>query len=81
MQAKVHLETACGCERSFFLNYDKISDVPKEYRVPIKATVIPWKAGRITPMEVHSLRIFKLLRYELRSTRRIELWYEEEVNG
>ena len=32
-------------------------------------------------MEVHSLRIFKLLRYELRSTRRIELWYEEEVNG
>jgi hypothetical protein len=79
LQAKIHLETACGCERSFFLNYDKISDVPKEYRVPIKATVLPWQADRL--FEVHSLRTFKMLRYELRSTRRIEVWYEEECNA
>jgi hypothetical protein len=55
--------------------------VTREVRVPIKATVIPWKAGRITPMEVHSLRIFKLVKYEGKSSRRIELWFEEEVNG
>jgi hypothetical protein len=81
LQAKIHLETACGCARSFFLSFDKISEVPREYRVPIKATVIPWKAGRLTPMEVHSFRAFKMLRYELRSTRRIEVWYEEFING
>ena len=32
-------------------------------------------------MEVHSLRIFKLVKYEGKSSRRIELWFEEEVNG
>ena len=81
MQAKIHLETACGCERSFFLNFEKISDVPREYRVPIKATIIPWRAGRMAPMEVHSTRAFNMLRYELRSTRRIEVWYAEEFYG
>jgi hypothetical protein len=53
--------------------------MPREVRVPVRATYIPWKAGRITPTEAHSLRSFKLVRYEMRSSRRIELWYEEEV--
>ena len=78
MLAKINLKTVCGCTHEYFRRVDY---VPREVRVPIKATVIPWRAGRITPMEVHSLRLFKLVRYEGKSSRRVELWCEEEVSA
>jgi hypothetical protein len=75
--SKIHLKTACNCECSYF---DTIhhGSLPSKVRVPIKATVIPWKAGRIAPM-VACFRIFRLVKCEGKSSRRIELWYEEEV--
>ena len=78
MLAKIHLKTACGCERSHFESIDR---VPREVRIPIKATINQLWAGRITPMTVSNLRIFKFVRLDVRSKRRIELWFEEEFDG
>ena len=78
MLVKIHLKTACGCTQSFFRRVDY---VPREVRMPIRATVIPWKSGRINPMEVHSIRLFHFVRLDIKSKRRVEIWFEEEVSG
>ena len=78
MLAKINLKTACNCTQSF---YHKVEYVPREFNMPIKATAIPWEAGRLAPMDVYRLRNFKVVRWEWKSSRRVEVWYEEEVYG
>ena len=69
MLSKVHLKTACNCERSFFSTTD-LGRMPREVRVPIKGDGM-----------VVDVRLFKFVRLDVRSKHRIELWYEEAVNG
>jgi hypothetical protein len=77
MLAKINLKTACGCERSYFEKTDK---VPPEIAVSIMATDIAFR-GHMTPSEAASKRTFRLMKLDTRSSRRIELWYEEVVYG
>ncbi len=75
MLAKIHLKTACGCTREFFEKDDWIRPV---YRVPIGATVVLPRVGPL-PSEVWDIRNFLLIDKVWKSSRRVELWYEEIV--
>lgn len=78
MLAKIHLKTACGCTKEFF---ESASRFYRQCEVPIHATYIPYRAPGNTPTEVWGKRVFDLVKFHKRSARRIELWYEEVVNG
>ncbi len=78
MLAKIHLKTACGCERSYFENVDT---PPYQIRVPVRATnIISWQ-GRLIPTEAYISRDFALVRREFRSKNRVGLWFEEVLYG
>jgi hypothetical protein len=77
MLAKIHLRTACGCTRELF--HPNAMLPMARYVVPISGRV-PWREGDPPGITTgHTKREFALMNWEWRSTRRIELWYEEIV--
>ena len=80
MLAKIHLKTACGCTRTIFES-DFSYPVFTIYRVPILATIIPFREPGPTPSVSASIRDFHIVDAKPKSHSRIELWYEETVYG
>jgi hypothetical protein len=74
--AKIHLKTACGCERSY---YEHIVHMPQQLRIPIRDTRLAWEPINTVPETVHNVRVrcFHIVLREWKSKYRVELWFEE----
>ncbi len=72
MLAKIHLKTACGCAKEFFQHVER--PLPKYWEVPIRVHSMSFDLWK---RETWTRRRFYIVDAMWRSSRRVELWYEE----
>lgn len=78
MLVKIHLKTACGCERSYFEHH-----MPQQIlRVPLRVTDTAFGPHYADPIGAsYSTRDFRITTVKHLSNIRKDLWYEEVVHG